>query len=107
MSLEVEIDLGDNKWVVSPKGEIDIYTSPKFKQLVLDSFDKDEKDILIDCKELEYMDSTGLGALIYILKKVSVNEYKIYIENIKPNIKKLFYITKLDKLFIIRGGTVE
>lgn len=109
MSLEIEIilDETENKWIVLPEGEIDIYTSPKFKQKVLDAFDKDEKDILIDCKKLEYMDSTGLGALIYILKKVKDKDYKIYIDNIKPNIKKLFDITQLDKLFIIRGELSE
>ena len=109
MSLEIEIILDEieNRWIVFPEGEIDIYTSPKFKQKVLDAFDKDEKDILIDCKELEYMDSTGLGSLIYILKKVKEKDYKIYIDNIKPNIKKLFDITQLDKLFIIRGEISE
>lgn len=109
MSLEIEIKLdeNENRWNILPEGEIDIYTSPKFKQKVLDAFDNDEKDLLIDCKNLEYMDSTGLGALIYILKKVKEKDHKIYIDNIKPNIKKLFDITKLDKLFIIRGEVSE
>lgn len=109
MSLDIQVvfDEDENKWNISPEGEIDIYTSPKFKQVVLDAFDKDEKDLLIDCEKLEYMDSTGLGSLIYILKKVKEKEYKIYIENIKPNIRKLFDITKLDKLFIIRGDNIE
>lgn len=109
MSLEVNIKLDEkeNIWNVIPSGEIDIYTSPKFKQRVLDVFDEEEKDLLIDCKNLEYMDSTGLGSLIYILKKVKEKDHKIYIDNIKPNIKKLFDITKLDKLFIIRGELSE
>lgn len=109
MSLEIKVvlDEKEDKWNVFPEGEIDIYTSPKFKQAVLDAFDKNPKDILIDGKKLDYMDSTGLGSFIYILKKVKEKDYKIYIDNIKPNIKKLFDITKLDKLFIIRGEIVE
>lgn len=109
MSLEIEINLDENQnnWIIVPKGEIDIYTSPKFKQKVLDAFDKEDKDLLIDCSDLDYMDSTGLGSLIYILKKVKEKDHKIYIENVKPNIKKIFDITKLDKLFIIRGEISE
>lgn len=109
MSLEVEVilDESENIWTIFPEGEIDIYTSPKFKQKVLDAFDNDERDLLIDCKKLDYMDSTGLGSLIYILKKVKEKDKKIYIDNIRPNIKKLFEITKLDKLFIIRGELSE
>lgn len=109
MSLDIQVVLDENEdmWRIVPEGEIDIYTSPKFKQKVLDAFDKDAKDLLIDCKNLEYLDSTGLGAFIYILKKLKEQDYKIYIDNIKPNIKKLFDITKLDKLFIIRGELSE
>lgn len=105
MSLDIQVEFHEkeNKWLFTPNGEIDIYTSPEFKKIVLDAFDSRETDISIDCINLEYMDSTGLGALIYILKKLKEKEYKIYLSNIKPNIRKLFDITKLDKLFIIRG----
>lgn len=109
MSLDIEIkfDEKENKWVFTPNGEIDIYTSPDFKKTILDAFEGRESDILIDCKKLEYVDSTGLGALIYILKKLKEKEYKIDLSNIKPNIRKLFDITKLDKLFNIRGDVSE
>ena len=57
-------------------------------------------DIVFDFENLEYIDSTGLGALIFIYKSVYENN-KVKIENVKPNIKKLFTITKLDTMFMI------
>ena len=39
--------------------------------------------------------------------KFKENDNKIYLSNIKPNIRKLFDITELDKLFIIRGDDNE
>ena len=109
MSLDMQInfDEKENRWVFLPKGELDIYTSTKFKEDILTSFDSRKTDILIDGEKLEYVDSTGLGALIYILKNLKDNDYKIHLWNIKPNIKKLFNITELDKLFIIRGEINE
>ena len=109
MSLDVEIKFSERekKWIFIPNGELDIYTSPKFKKIVLDAFENKESDVLIDCKKLEYVDSTGLGALIYILKNLKEKEHLIYLDNIKPNVRKLFDITKLDKLFIIRGEVDE
>lgn len=106
MSLEMKVifDEGENKWIFSPSGEIDIYSSLKFKEEVLENFNSNKTDILIDGEKLEYIDSTGLGALIYILKSLKDNDFKIHLMNIKPNIKKLFDITELDKLFVIRGG---
>lgn len=107
LNMKVSFDEKENKWLFIPVGEIDIYTSVKFKEEVLERFNSKKTDILIDGKELEYIDSTGLGALIYILKNLKDNNYKIHLENIKPNILKLFNITELDKLFVIRGGKDE
>ncbi len=104
MSLNVNIEFKekDNIWYVFPEGEIDIYTSPKFKNALAENLSKKPADILIDGKKLDYLDSTGLGALISTLKITKENNNKIYLENIKPNIRKLFDITDLDKVFIIK-----
>lgn len=109
MSLELQVYFNEDKdaWVVEPNGEIDIYTSPSFKNKVLNSYMEKKTDIIIDGEKLEYIDSTGLGALISILKAIEEEKHKIHLLNIKANIKKLFDITELDKLFIIRGENNE
>lgn len=94
-------------WVIMPEGDMDIYTSGTFKEDVLNSFEKTPTDLLIDGEKLDYIDSTGLGAMIGILKKVKEHDHKIYLQNIKSNIKKLFDITELDKLFVFRGDSNE
>lgn len=107
LNMEIKFDEKENKWVFLPEGEIDIYTSPKFKEEVLKSFDSKETDILINGEKLSYVDSTGLGVLISILKNLKDKGHKIYLSNIKSNIRKIFNITELDKLFIIRGEKDE
>lgn len=105
MSLKLE-DFFDNKiekYIVNPQGEIDIYTSESFKNKLLDLISENKGDILIDCKQLDFIDSTGLGALVSVLKEANEKEKKIIIKNTKPNIKKLFFLTKLDQVFKIEG----
>lgn len=104
MSLNIDIKYNEEKnfWHVIPSGEIDIYTSSKFKDALIEKLKEKESDILIDGEKLEYLDSTGLGALISILKTTKENEHKVYLKNIKPNIRKLFDITDLDKVFIFK-----
>lgn len=82
-------------------GEIDIYTAGLFKEKLYNVVDSSRKDLKIDCSDLNYIDSTGLGIFIGALKKTKLNNKEIYLENLKDNIKKLFVITGLDKLFII------
>ncbi len=103
MSLNVNINYceKDNFWVVEPEGEIDIYTSPEFNEKLSKALNSKKADIMIDGSKLDYLDSTGLGTLIGIFKLLKENGNKVHIKNIKPNIKKLFYITELDKVFVI------
>lgn len=102
LNINIEFDEEKNIWVIVPEGEIDIYTSPKLKDTLTRMLKDKEADILIDSKKLDYVDSTGLGALISILKKVKEQDNMIYMENVKPNIRKLFDITNLDKVFVIK-----
>jgi anti-sigma B factor antagonist len=100
MSLIIEKMIEDNKVKIIPVGDIDIITSKEFKEKISILIDE-EKEILIDGEKLEYMDSTGLGALISLLKKTKTNNSKIYLTNLKPNIYKLFDITGLNNVFEI------
>lgn len=104
MPLDVTVSFNhiENNWVIVPKGEVDIYTSPQMKEVLMDSLKEKETDIIIDCSKLEYVDSTGLGVLISVLKNVRESENSITLINLKPNIRKLFDITGLDKVFIIK-----
>ncbi len=105
MSLNLRVNYEDkNEYIdVNIGGELDIYTSEEFKQAVMREFSKNKKDIVIDAKELKFVDSTGLGVLISLLQKSQENDKKIYIDNAKANIRKIFDITDLDKLFVFRG----
>ena len=49
------------------------------------------------------IDSTGLGAMIGVLKKLKTDNKEIYIINPKSNVKKIFTITGLDKIFKVEG----
>ena len=83
-------------------GEIDIYTAQQFKEKLYNIVDSSSKDIVMDCSGLDYIDSTGLGIFVGALKKARLTDTNLSLENIRDNISKLFYITGLDKLFIIR-----
>jgi len=105
MGLDVikSYDEKNSIWVLKPVGEIDIYTAPEFKKTLLDIADENNTDIIIDGESLQYIDSTGLGVLISGLKKQKEKDKSIIIENIKPNINKLFTITGLNKVFTLRS----
>lgn len=106
-SIEKSFDEKNNRWQTAVKGEIDIFNSNEFKTTLLDLIEQKNVDIKIDCSCLNYIDSTGLGALIAVLKKTKEYDGSIYLSHPKSNLEKLFKITNLDKVFIIEGDKDE
>lgn len=90
-------------WNVQLDGEVDIYTAGSLKDAFMKMLEENKENMRIDAEKLDYIDSTGLGVLIGVLKKLKEEEKNIIISNIKPSIKKLLNITGLDKIFVIEG----
>jgi len=92
----------DQFWSVELIGDVDIQTSGRLKDELNQLLDQRESNINIDCASLSYIDSTGLGVLIGVLKRVKKNENEILISNAQQNIIKLLTITGLDKIFVMK-----
>lgn len=103
MSFEIKYNSLENALEIKPIGEVDIYTSPEFKRKIYELIDQKNQDIIIDGEQLDYIDSTGLGVIMGIYKKLQEKSLNIKVVNLKPNIYKLFDITGLNKVFNIQG----
>jgi len=103
MTTNLDVVFQEEPEVVKIKliGEVDISTVAKLREDLYEIVDKNASDVRLDCSDLNYIDSTGLGVLVGVLKKVKEKNKNIYITNLKSNIQKLFFITGLDKVFII------
>ncbi len=80
---------------------MDISSAPEFKSRLYEAVGEGDKDIELFCDELTYIDSTGLGILVGALKRVKKNDCNVYIYQLKENIRKLFRITGLERVFIL------
>lgn len=85
--------------VVDLNGEIDVYTSPKVKDVIGDLIDKGHYNLVINLEKVRYIDSTGLGVLIGGLKRVREHGGTVNLVCTNPQIKKIFDITGLVKIF--------
>jgi len=102
LSIEKQYHQEKDLWDVKITGEVDIYTSDKMKETLNEMVEEKKSEIQIDCKELSYIDSSGLGVLIGILKKLKEEDKDLVVLNARSNILKLLSITGLDKVFIVR-----
>lgn len=60
-----------------------------------------QKNFTFDFSQCNFIDSTGLGALVSIYKKCAEKDGSIKLKSLKPEVEKLFKLTRLDKVFEI------
>ncbi len=87
--------------VVQPTGILDGTQAAEFRQEVSELVESGADIILIDFKDVTFMDSSGLGALVLALKTVRAAGGKMYICSVHEQIKMLFELTSMDRVFDI------
>lgn len=101
MLLDSKYDEACDKWKVNLYGEVDIYNADNLKKELHALIEEKRADIVFDCTNLKYIDSTGLGVLVSTLKRVREADKQISIIKLKPYIAKIFTLTGLNKVFEI------
>ena len=69
--------------------------------------DEGERQFLIDFSPTGYIDSSGLGALVSISKRVREAGGELRLAGLNEDLRSLFELTKLDTLFAIYPGVEE
>ena len=82
-------------------GDIDLGNAEAFYAEVLEKYTETPTDILFDCENLNFIDSTTLGTFVKILKLAKQDGHTLRLFNLQPKIKKLFLICSLDSIMEI------
>ena len=97
--MEIEVEEKEGYRIVSPVGELDIYTVPLFRKVVLKLEGDRRHDLILDLTRVTFIDSSGLGSLIEIFQKVQAAEGEIAYVVDNPRILKIFRLVDLDRVF--------
>ncbi|MGB3404259.1 MAG: STAS domain-containing protein [Microcoleaceae cyanobacterium] len=87
--------------VVKPNGILDGTKATQFRQEISEIVQDGTKTVLIDFEDITFMDSSGLGALVLALKTVRAADSKLVVCSINEQIRILFELTSMDKVFDI------
>ena len=85
--------------VVDVEGEIDIYTAPRLRELLIDLASKNNYQLVVNMDKVELLDSTGLAVLVGGLKRVRAHDGSLDLVCARERILKIFRITGLTKVF--------
>src|SRR5438045_5986557 len=108
MNFDIKTEqLGDDQYVSSLAGEVDLYTAPEFKQQLLEVIGEGGKEVIVDFSDTTFIDSTTLGVLVGGVKRLRSNGGQLSLVCSDRNITKIFEITGLDRVFSIYATRPE
>ncbi len=80
---------------------LDANNSEELKVKLHNLFEKDIKDLIIDLKDVHFIDSSGLGVLVSGYKNASIKHGSLKLSNLQSQVKSLFELTRLHRVFDI------
>ena len=84
--------------VVQLRGRLDLAASPEFSQLLQQLIVAGESKIVLDCRDLKYVSSSGLGTFIAAGKNLGSNG-KLVFAGLNSHLQNLFEMTGIVGLF--------
>ena len=80
---------------------LDANNSEELKAELHRLFDSGTKDLVIDLKEIHFIDSSGLGVLVSGYKNASIVHGSLKLSNLQTQVKSMFELTRLHRVFDI------
>jgi len=100
--MEVKIDYLEEKINVSVIGRLDTVNAPIFEKQIKEVLESNMKDVIMDCKNLEYISSSGLRLFLVMQKQANAKKGKLTIINMNAEILSVFDMTGFTALFNIK-----
>lgn len=99
MAIKIKTEKNQDIIVVKPEGSLDVSIQVELKDELMKIVDVTGNDIVIDFGGVGFIDSSCLGTLVALTKKIREQDGNIKIANLNDDVRSIFQITRLDKIF--------
>ncbi|MDG2423044.1 MAG: STAS domain-containing protein [Phycisphaerales bacterium] len=99
--MTLAIDRHDNLVVIRPEGDIDLASSPGLRSQLRDVLASANGKIVVDLKDVPYMDSSGVATLVELLQSCRRDQIELILCQLGERVLSVFQIARLDGVFTI------
>ena len=92
VDLQLESRETDNGASVIVRGEVDMATAPQLRDTLLELVDAGASNIALDCRGLDFLDSSGIGVLIAVRKRLG-DDGSLTLEAPQAHVRKVLELT--------------
>ena len=99
--LDLETSVNDDVATVVVRGEVDVASAPRLRELLDGLVAGDVRRIVLDCQGLEFLDSSGIGLLVATRKRMG-DGGELVIDSAPAHVRKVLEITGVADELVIR-----
>jgi anti-sigma B factor antagonist len=96
-----DVRKADEGTLVVLSGDVDLHHSPALHAALVEVASNRPKRLMLDLSGVPYMDSSGVGTLVEVFRRVTAYKGKMVLFGLNPRVRSVFEITKLDRFFTI------
>lgn len=87
-------------------GQLDAFSEPTFQKVILNCVNQSGNQIILDLSQIDFIDSSGIGALVRIAKQLETNKGKMQIVS-NPRVTQTVKMVRLEKFLNLRNSLDE
>jgi len=99
VKIDCQIDTEKKVKVFYVDGELDVHHVKSLKSEIMDSIESTGWTYELNMDKVAYLDSSGLGMLVYLKKEITRHNGKLRIVKLNEPVLNVFKLTKLDDFF--------
>lgn len=99
--MEVQIREENGVSIMQLKGRLDLASGSALKEQVKNLFDKEFNSIHLNLTDVDFINSSGLGALVSVMKETRLRKGRLTLSNLASYVQEIFEITQLSHIFEI------
>lgn len=100
--MKTQITQEDNRLTALFTGRLDTAAAVQTSEDIKPLLEAANKEIILDCKQLEYISSSGLRIFLTVRKEAAAHGSKVIVRNINADIRQVFMMTGFISLFEIQ-----
>ena len=101
------VEKGSTVLIEVKEERLDAHNSSELKTQMLSLFDEGKNNLVIDLQDVRFVDSSGLGSLVSGFKNASARNGNLKLSGLQPQVKSMFELTRLHRVFEIFPGSEE
>lgn len=105
--VDVQVNFDGKQCLILIQGEVDASSSIYLDEALQQAFRSNAERILVDCRELHYISSAGLGVFMSYIQEMETSNKRLVLFNMSEKVYKVFEILGLHQILTIVGSQEE